>query len=404
MVTMIETDTPLYGEVNVLDLFAGVGGLSYGIAQLSPNLNIIGAIDFDEDAVNSFNKNHKGRDVARQRDLTQYTPTEFEEETGITPEDVDVVCGGPPCKGFSSIRPGRSKNERDDRNYLYQFYFNFVEYFQPDVFVMENVPQLLTHTNDDGQKIFDSVLDRGEGLGYKVDSQLLNAAHYGVPQVRTRIFLVGTTNHSQTISFPKPEYHLQNGLKIKHRDKLLQEDEGLPPARNIESIIKDLPTLEPGEKKEEYFCEPEQLVKESERSYVEYLRQNDPSLQNHKSSNNTENMRKRLSFAGDTRDVLPEYIFPSSGYSSTYSRLRREEPSSTLTTNFTTASSTRCIHPYENRALSLREGARIQSFPDHFQFTGSKGEIRQQIGNAVPPILGRSIGATVVDLMNQHNS
>jgi DNA (cytosine-5)-methyltransferase 1 len=197
------------------------------------------------------------------------------------------------------------------------------------------------------------------------------------------------------------EFKLPSGLKLKHRDKLLPADWTLPDARNIESVLKDVPTLEPGEEKNEYFCEPGELAKEKEIGYVEYLRADDPELTQHKASNNTEKMRKRLAFAGTSRDDLPEYIFPSSGYSSTYSRLRRDEPSSTLTTNFTTASSTRCIHPYENRALSLREGARIQSFPDSFEFTGSKGEIRQQIGNAVPPLLGRAIGATVVDLINQ---
>jgi len=396
----IENNVSLYGEGNVLDLFSGVGGLSYGIAQQSSDFTIVGAIDSDEDAVNTFNENHSS-DVAVQKDLTEYTPEEFEVETGISPADVDVVCGGPPCKGFSSIRPDRADNKDDDRNYLYQFYFNFVEYFNPSVFVMENVPQLVTHTNDSGDRIFNSVLERAESVGYTIDHQLLNAAHYGVPQVRTRLFLVGSVDDSVTISFPEPEFTLSSGLKMKHKDKLLASDWTLPTERNIECVFKDLPTLEPGEEKSEYFCGPDELVRDKEQSYVEYLRSDGPSLTHHKASNNTEMMRKRLSFAGTSRSDLPEYIFPSSGYGSTYSRLRREEPSSTLTTNFTTASSTRCIHPYENRALSLREGARIQSFPDSFDFTGTKGEVRQQIGNAVPPLLGRAIGATVVDLLNQ---
>lgn len=392
--------TPALSQsIAVLDLFAGVGGLSYGIAQNLEKIHIIGAIDSDEQAVQTFNKNHPSSTPAIKADLTELTPQEYEQKTGITPEDVDVICGGPPCKGFSSIRPGRSNDRKDDRNYLYQFYFNFVEYYQPTVFVMENVPQLLNHTNEHGNRIFNTVMNRGEQLGYTTTHQLLNAAHYGVPQTRTRLFIIGTQTNAQ-IQFPQPQFKLQSTLRLKHRDKLLPTDNELPTARTIESIIKDLPTLEPGETKTNYFCQPKDLKKEKEKTYVKYLRNDNPQLTNHRASNNTEKMRKRLSFAGTSRDDLPEYIFPSSGYSSTYSRLRRNQPSSTLTTNFTTASSTRCIHPYENRALSLREGARIQSFPDSFKFTGSKKEIRQQIGNAVPPLLGNAVSNTIVKLFN----
>ena len=399
MLETVSIDEPTLTEkTHILDLFSGVGGLSYGISQQSDKFEIVGAVDFDEDAVNTFNHNHNST-VATQQDLTEFTPEQLEDKFGLYPQDIDVICGGPPCKGFSSIRPGRSESAQDDRNYLYQFYFNFVEYFAPEVFVMENVPQLLTHTNDDDEKIFTSVLNRIEELGYTFDWQLLNAAHYGVPQTRTRLFLVGRKN-GETIRFPEPQFQIGEDVKLKHRDDLIPTDDSLPPARNIESVFKDLPTLEPGEEKSEYFCHPEELVDKQEQLYVSYLRGESPKLTHHEASNNTEVMRKRLSFAGTSRDDLPEYIFPSSGYSSTYSRLRREMPSSTLTTNFTTASSTRCIHPYENRALSLREGARIQSFPDDFTFTGPKGEVRQQIGNAVPPLLGKAIGVTVVDILN----
>lgn len=400
MVTTVPMDSEFLSKsVGILDLFSGVGGLSYGMTQHSDKFTIEGAIDFDEDAVNTFNLNHSSS-IAYQKDLTEYTPEMFLSENTISKDDIDVICGGPPCKGFSSIRPGRSEKNRDDRNYLYQFYFNYIESFNPNVFVMENVPQLINHTNEEGNNVFDSVLERVEDLGYSYEWQLLNASHYGVPQTRTRLFLVGTTETDVPISFPEPIYQIPANSKVKHKDKLLDVSEEASKARNIECALKDLPTLEPGEKKSSYFCDPDELVQSIEKSYVEYLRKENPELTHHEASNNTEMMRKRLSFAGESRDELPEYIFPSSGYSSTYSRLRKEIPSSTLTTNFTTASSTRCIHPYENRALSLREGARIQSFPDSFKFTGSKGDIREQIGNAVPPLLGKAIGTTVANLIN----
>lgn len=403
MSPVVDSNVSLENRVQVLDLFSGVGGLSFGMCEVSPKFETIGAIDFSEDAVDTFNQNVRGS-VAIERDLTDYAPESFVTESGVEPSDIDVLCGGPPCKGFSSIRPNRSDNNRDDRNYLYQFYFNFVEHFSPDVFVMENVPQLLTHTNDTGERIFESVVSRGEELGYDISYQLLNAAHYGVPQLRTRLVVIGVKQSNSadiSVQFPQPLYDLDSdSVKVTKQSELLESTSSVT-ARTIECALKDLPTLEPGEEKSAYFCEPEELVAQTEQSYVEYLRAGDPELTHHKASNNTEMMRKRLSFAGETRDDLPEYIFPSSGYSSTYSRLRRDVPSSTLTTNFTTASSTRCIHPYENRALSLREGARIQSFPDRFTFSGTKGEIRKQIGNAVPPLLGQAIGETVRDIIGQ---
>jgi DNA (cytosine-5)-methyltransferase 1 len=383
---------------NILDLFSGVGGLSYGISLADSQFKSIGGIDFESDAIQTFTNMHPQAEGV-VADLSEYTPEEYSEQTGISPEDVDIICGGPPCKGFSNIRPGRSEDGLDDRNYLYQFYFDYVDYFEPEVFVMENVPQITTHTNNNGNKIFDSILERTNSIGYTSDWTLLNAAHYGVPQVRTRFFMVGQpVDSAESVTYPTPEFRIPDTVSIKHTEKLQSGDKQDPPARTIESVFKDLPVLEPGETKEEYFCDPSQLEVTKDKRYVEYLRRGDPPLTHHRASGNTETMRKRISFAGTTRDELPEYIFPSSGYKSTYSRLRRDQPSSTLTTNFTTASSTRCIHPYENRALSLREGARIQSFPDMFQFTGNKKSIRQQIGNAVPPLLGKAIGQSVVSI------
>jgi DNA (cytosine-5)-methyltransferase 1 len=370
-------------QKNILDLFSGAGGLSFGISQYDSNYNIVGAIDHSEDAIKTFNKNHSGdKDVGKQADISEYGPEEYSEDSGLEREDIDIIVGGPPCKGFSSVRPDRGENNRDDRNYLYQFFFNYVKNYEPDFFVMENVPSIVSHTNDDGNRIFDSIIDRCEELGYSYDWNILNAAHYGVPQVRSRFVLIGCKNNCN-IKFPNPIFKIPSDINVKKQSELMSAGDNLPDARNIESIVKDLPVLQDTK----------------QRLYVKYLREKDPSLTYHTATDSNETMKKRMSMGGTKRGDIPDYIFPSSGYSTTYSRLFREQPSTTITTTFTLASSTRCIHPYEPRPLSIREAARIQSFPDHFEFEGSRGSITTQIGNAVPPLMGRAIGKSLSDII-----
>jgi DNA (cytosine-5)-methyltransferase 1 len=265
---------------------------------------------------------------------------------------------------------------------------------------MENVPEVRTHTNDQGNRIFDSILSRCGEIGYKFKWNLLNAAHYGVPQSRTRLILVGSIDEDCKIRFPKPDFKIQEDVDVKSASRLFDPDcerEALP----VESVFKDLPVLEDNESDSSYLFEPSKIKNKKQREYVEYLRQGDPELSDHVTSKNGGLMKKRMSFAGEQKEDIPDYISPSSGYSSTYSRLYKGIPSTTLTTNFTTPSSTRCIHPYEPRAISVREGARIQSFPDRFDFCGPKTSVTNQIGNAVPPKLGEAIGETVTYCLNQ---
>lgn len=393
----IEPDT----ETNILDLFAGIGGLSFGISNQSDKYNIVGAVDSDEYAVKTFNENHT-KNIAVQEDLSQLEPNKYSQNFDVSVADVDVICGGPPCKGFSSVRPDRSDNSRDDRNYLYQFFFDYIEYFRPDVFVMENVPEVQTHKNDKGNRIFDSILRRCCEIGYKFEWKLLNSAHYGVPQSRTRLVLVGSVSEDCDIRFPRPDFQIQEGVDVKSKSKLFEAD-CEKKAVKVESVFKDLPVLEDNESNSDYLFEPSKIENQKQREYIEYLRQDDPELTNHVTSDNGELMKKRMSFAGEQKEEIPSYISPSSGYSSTYSRLYKDEPSTTLTTNFTTPSSTRCIHPYEPRAISVREGARIQSFPDKFTFCGPRTSVTSQIGNAVPPKLGEAIGRTLSYCINQFN-
>lgn len=395
----LDEDIELNSGTGILDLFSGIGGLSFGLSSQSHKYSIVGAVDSDEYAAKTFNKNHS-QDVAIQEDLSKLEPEEYSKVSDLLAEDIDIICGGPPCKGFSSVRPDRSDDSRDDRNYLYQFFFDYIEYFEPDIFVMENVPEVRTHTNDQGNRIFDSILSRCREIGYKFKWNLLNAAHYGVPQSRTRLILVGSIDEDCEIRFPKPNFKIQEDVDVKSASRLFEPDcerEALP----VESVLKDLPVLEDNESDLSYLFEPSKIKNKKQREYVEYLRQGDPELSDHVTSKNGGLMKKRMSFAGEQKEDIPDYIAPSSGYSSSYSRLYKGIPSTTLTTNLTTPSSTRCIHPYEPRAISVREGARIQSFPDRFDFCGPKTSVTSQIGNAVPPKLGEAIGRTVTYCLNQ---
>jgi DNA (cytosine-5)-methyltransferase 1 len=380
--------------VNVLDLFCGAGGFSLGLSLSESDFNIVAGLDNTQDAIQTFNNNHSNN-PGTTVDISTINPDDFADTIHSS---IDVIIGGPPCKGFSSIRPNRSSDEIDYRNYLYQDYLDFVDYFEPDIFVIENVPEIINHTIN-GTKIISRIESEIESLGYSFEWKLLNSAYYGVPQARTRFILIATNHSANSIQFPTPTHTFTDQTvesnRVRYTDALIQPTESvkLPPVRTVADAISDLPALEPGETYNNYNTPPQ-------NEFQEEMRSDTTELRRHTCTNHSNSTMWVIEVAGQFITDIPEEHRPSSGYNSTYSRLYIDEPSTTLTTHYTTAGSTRCIHPTENRAITVREGMRIQSFPDNYHFIGTKSSVTKQVGNAVPPLLGKQIGNTIGDLLS----
>ena len=382
-------------DLKVFDLFCGTGGFSYGMEQSGLGFTTRFGIDVLPVATESFKLNH-GDAVAMCGDIRKARRAAVKEATKLSKGEVDVLVGGPPCQGFSSIRPFRSTNDDDPRNTLFEEYASFVNYFRPKVFVLENVVGLATHKNGDTVAAMEECF---HALGYTTEWRLLNAAHFGVPQKRERFVMFGVEKGIK-IQFPEPT-HFYEGSTIGYRDRsriistragdLFAQAPCLQPAVTVMDAIGDLPPVESGDQAFEYTLAP-QTTYQSER------RRTAKALTMHAATAHSKKMLEIIRHSGKNISCIPKHLI-TSGFSSSYSRLDAKEPSVTLTVNFVHPASNRCIHPLQQRALTAREGARLQSYDDTFQFAGNRTQVVKQIGNAVPPLLGRAIARSVADML-----
>ncbi|MFD2257455.1 DNA cytosine methyltransferase [Luteolibacter algae] len=383
---------------SVFDLFCGTGGFSAGFeAACRDQFRTALGIDILKDSLATFEANHPDARTLKQ-DIRTVSCSDIERLTGIRRGKLGVLIGGPPCQGFSSIRPFRSSDEDDPRNTLFEQYANFVNYFRPPVFVMENVVGLATHNN--GETI-EQIEECFASAGYHCEWRILNSAHFGVPQKRERLILIGA-ERGIGIVFPS-HTHTCNGSTIGHRNKsrmhlpdelpLFSRGHQLPQALSVMDAIGDLPRIESGEEGTEY-------DRPAENAYQRARRSRRRSLKLHDSTRHTPKMLEIIKHSGPNISYIPKHLI-SSGFSSCYSRLAADEPSVTITVNFVHPASNRCIHPVADRALTPREGARLQSFDDDFEFRGTRSQIVKQIGNAVPPLLGRAIGLAVAEMLGE---
>lgn len=289
----------------------------------------------------------------------------------------------------------------DPRNSLFEEFAAYVDYFRPKVFVMENVVGLATHnqgtTIEQMQECFDE-------LGYTSDWRILNAAHFGVPQKRERLVMIGAQRGAQP-RFPSPT-HAGEFKTIGVRDParrlappaptrtpgLFESGEPkLPSALTAMEAIGDLPPVAAGEAAARYDRQPQNDYQAARRRHAR-------RLELHMATNHSERMLEIIRHSGSNIRSVPHHLI-TSGFSSCYSRLEPDEPAVTLTVNFVHPASNKCIHPHQDRALTLREGARLQSFDDGFGFAGTRTQIAKQIGNAVPPLLGQAIAEAVLDIL-----
>ena len=387
MSVLILTRWGLAVPLKVADLFCGTGGFSNGFEQTGKYEVVLG-IDVKSASAKTFAVNHPHA-LPICEDIHNVRVREVAERLGIGRGGIDVIVAGPPCQGFSSIRPYRSINENDLRNNLFEQLTVFVDFFRPEFVVFENVVGLLHHKKGSTMKEIESSF---QALGYATEHRVLNAVHFGIPQKRERVILLARKDrrYKSPPEFPEPT-HAYNGRSMVKRagtPSLFTHD--LPPALTVEDAISDLPPIEAGGSSLRY-CDD---VEPSD--YASARRKNAKTVTLHAATRHTPRMMEIIRRAGTNRWALPEGM-TTSGFSSSYSRLSAGEPSTTITVNFVHPASNRCIHPSQDRALTPREGARLQSFDDDFRFCGSRTQIVKQIGEAVPPLLGRAIAQTLVE-------
>lgn len=365
-----------------MDLFCGTGGFSDGFLKENSDLELVYAIDLDTHAANTCRANHP-QSIVDCGDITAIELNSLSERLGIS--EVDVIIGGPPCQGFSSLRPNRAGNTSDKRNNLFYSFAGFVEHFRPSVFVMENVVGLLTHNKG---STLNTVIDTFQAIGYRVDWKVLNAAHYGVPQKRERFILIGTKNQELTISFPPPEFKFTGrGIGYKDKSRFLDSSKCSLDAISVIDAIEDLPVLDRNQEINKYINAPMNDYQRARRGDINQL-----TL--HKSAKHSDKMMEIIKHSGPNINCIPKHLI-TSGFSSCYSRLDAKEPATTITVKFQSPASNKCIHPYQNRTITPREAARLQSFDDDYIFCGPLTKIASQIGNAVPPLLGRAIAKEI---------
>jgi DNA (cytosine-5)-methyltransferase 1 len=271
----------------------------------------------------------------------------------------------------------------DPRAVLYHQYYRCLNELQPQMFIYENVKGLLSMANG---LLFDDVKTLFSSLGYKVQARVLNAADYGVPQERERVIVVGLRDGIK-FDYPIPTHQ----SPMKYKDVDLFDNTELPNYLTLEDALSDLPLVSANESSACYASPPKNDFQKLMRAGAG-KNLNDHCAPNHGKSLLT--VIRNVPIGGLKNDIPIKYR-PKSGFPNSYGRLWWDRPSTTITRNFGTPSSARCIHPLRDRALTTREGARLQSFPDYFNFFGSRAKRNLQIGNAVPPLLALAIAREI---------
>ena len=333
-------------KYRVLDLFCGCGGLSLGFEMAG--FDVVLAIDNWEDALITYRQNHR-HSIALNGDLMTLDPRDVEKEYGL--HNISVIIGGPPCQGFSVA--GKRIID-DDRNKLYKSFVRFVEHFKPKTFVMENVPNILSIG---GGAIKDAIVKDFSELGYKVVYRVLTASDYGVPQNRRRAIFVGLRD--KTFDYPIPNA----------KEKVTTEE-----------ALSDLP--------ENSVTDGETYPIPALSDYQKMMRMHTDKLYNHQITIHTPETQRIIAMVPDGGNYknLPEELWSLRKVHIAWTRMDSKKPCFTIDTGHF-----HHFHYKFNRVPTVRESARIQSFPDSFVFIGGKGSQLRQVGNAVPPLMAKAI-------------
>jgi len=388
----------------VVDLFAGAGGFSLGFQM--GGFKVIGAVEIDKWASQTFAANHPDS-VTVVQDIKSISDRRIARMfPGRKP---DVLLGGPPCQGFSICRSGNG-DSKDPRNSLFEEFIRAAKVLSPSIVIMENVPNIQKSKTQSGALVLDIIEQELRSLNYHVYSSILEATGYGIPQMRKRLFVIGS-RMSLDRPFPIPMYYVEH----QNQPELLPDS---APCPTLWDAISDLPELCAGEGTEEGSYTSEPLSE-----YQSILRNGSGRLFNHKAMNHTRRMVERFKSmsCGDSVSDVPKHLRPyrrnSNGkisgkvYDQNNRRMHADRPCHTIPASFYA----NFVHPHQHRNFTAREGARIQSFPDSYVFKGKptvvshkllarEGRTEEkhlcqygQIGNAVPPLLAKAIALNLLE-------
>jgi len=377
----------------ILDIFCGPGGLSLGFAMAG--FDIVYSTDIDEEALRTIKVNHTKIHKAKgecnfhftiEKDIRNIKIREIQEVFEERGYRVQGIIGGPPCRGFSSANT-KTRNPDNPYNALYKDYVRLVEGLEPDFFMFENVAGLLPKGK--GKIIEDIRKKLRDGLGYVMDNAILDASEYGVPQTRKRVIIIGIKPDKL-----KPEY--SNEIRFPEKTA-----EGLV---TVQDALFDLPETGPGCPQDEY----EYPKTENLSRYARLMRETQllgiPSTRvlNHSTTKNTGIVLERYNHIkqGENWAKIPDYLLGKYKdnkrcHSGIYRRLKEGEPSPTVNN----VRKSMFIHPRQNRGLSVREAARLQSFPDWYEFRGNRDSQYQQVADAVPPLMAKAIAEQIKSML-----
>lgn len=405
--------------LEVVDLFAGAGGFGLGFALAGCEVTC--SLEMDQWATDTLRANYPDMTVI-QGDIRNYQT--FADIRAATPNLPDIIIGGPPCQGFSIAGPAQ-KDPKDPRNSLFKNFACWVEYLQPQIFVMENVKGILSRRNANRERVIDIIGQTFRQLGYSVEVWLLNAAEYGVPQTRQRVFIVGNRLGVAKIE-PPPKTHTISKPKANTQQLSLFDAPSscvtLSPALTLWDAISDLPELQAGQGEEQ-----QPYISNAQTEYQHSLRKEQPVLYNHVAMRHSKRLVERFKHIGwgESSSNVPKEHMPRTrsgngklskrAYDQNNRRLHPYKPSHTIAASFYA----NFVHPFQHRNITAREGARIQSFPDWYRFMGKKtivshkllqreGRIKEkhlcqynQIGNAVPPLLAKAIAEHLQEVIKK---
>ena len=386
-------------RLKVIDLFSGAGGLSYGFE--STGCEVVLAIEKDSWAMSTYKTNHRNTNVV-EADITEIEDSFFIQYKG----KVDVLMGGPPCQGFS-IAASNRRNRSDTRNTLYKEFLRAVLHIQPHIVLIENVKEIVNYHLPDRTKILDDIKQFLDEHGYDHDFKILNCRSYGIPQDRKRFFLIAIKKNDNTEPL-NLEQLMSNYIQ---------------PEVVFNEAISDLPTVQARQYPEEYVlrytCEPK-------NAYQKMMRENCSEVTNHIPMQHTDKTVKKFEFIlSNSGDVLPEDLLPrvrgdrdlisSAYYGQNHRIINGDKVSPTITASFYSS----FIHPSQPRNITVREAARIQTFPDSFTFKGKKTTLSKkllekkgifedlhldqfnQVGNAVPPLMAQHLADICKNLLSK---
>lgn len=407
-------------KCRIVDLFSGVGGLTFGFYYKlidkhfvkRDNVQFVFANEFAPKAAAAFRKNYDNDIPMLEGDICAITDKKIDEM--LNGEEVDVIIGGPPCQSFSTV----GQRKYDDRAKLSHQYLRLLEKIKPKMFLFENVKGILSmreifyKTDGNGQVVTtkvtkhrgDKVFEREEPvierygdlvidvlqrefarIGYKIYKKTMLATDFGVPQIRERVFIIGVRDNLD-IEWAYPEGDCKEDITIYQ-------------------AISDLPKVGEGQVIEEYDRDPMNDYQRLMRGDCKKITAHFCGVYGDKIRTVIENVNegegKNDFNAKVEAGLIDRKYYLTSGYGNTYGRLERNTPSTTITNNLATPSGLRCIHYEQNRALTPREGARIQSFPDWYQFEGNRTDVARQVGNAVPPLMAIAFANRIIETLKK---